>query len=97
MAEKIKNTLLYGGMSKKEFENILKEGIENNYQHLRKYTRLVILFLLFMSILDFFVANEMDSNQPYYWMAIVITLVINGITYLIEPSDHKKVDALAMA
>ncbi|BBH25680.1 hypothetical protein SG0102_06140 [Intestinibaculum porci] len=94
MAEKIKNMLLYAGMSKEEFQNILQEGIEDNYQHLRKYTRLVVLFFLFMSILDFFVSHEMDSNQPYYWIAIVITLVINLITHLIEPSDHKKVDGL---
>lgn len=94
MKEKIKDILLYAGMPREQFQTILKEGIEDNYRHLRIYSRIVILLLLFMSVLDLFVAHEMDSNQRYYWIAIGGVALIDGLTCFVKPTVHQKVDGL---
>ena len=95
MLEKIKEGLCYGGMTPQEFHIILGESIKTNYRSLRVYSVLFVLFLMFMSFLDLFVAREMDSNQKYYWLAIVNIAIIYTITRFVHDDDHHKVDFLS--
>lgn len=95
MLEKLKRELLYGGMTQKEFQIILSDGIKTNYRSLRVYSVLCLLFLVFMSVLDLFVAREMDRNQHYYWLAMVNIVVIYIISLFIHEDDHHKVDLLS--
>lgn len=48
-----------------------------------------------MSVLDLFVAREMDRNQHYYWLAMVNIVVIYIISLFIHEDDHYKVDLLS--
>lgn len=44
MLEKLKREILYGGMTQKEFQIILNDGIKTNYHSLRVYSVLCLFF-----------------------------------------------------
>lgn len=85
MLEKIKNLLLYGGLTKTEFKNIEKDLVSLNRKNLRTFSAVAGAFLAILFLMSN-IYSSLFSNQLFYLETFIGVLAI----YIV--SSIKKLD-----
>lgn len=76
--ERLKNMLLYAGLSQDEYNRIRHDITKSNTESLKIFTVIAAAFLMFMFVFSFFSSN-VRSNRWAYFVPLVIIIIISVI------------------
>lgn len=84
MIDKLKKHLLYGGIDKKEFDQVRKPISEANHKALRYWSLLVSCFWIYCLVMSFF-ADDYKICRPAYIISLASCVLIYLCTRFIMP------------
>lgn len=94
---KLRETVLYAGLSREAFHRVWPQAVENNRQMLEVCSMAACLIMLVITLVNQATKGYAFSNQMIYSFMVVIVLVINVCAGKLAPKRPRTVMPLAYA
>ena len=76
MMQRIKDALLYAGLDKQEFDELLPEAREENGRFLQTYTAISAMLFGVCLLLSYPAGGQLEQNRPIYFALIILNIVL---------------------